>query len=108
MSIRDDIEKVNEKIEETSFAMEMLQFSKEQNKQQHKHNVFLGLIIVLLILCLVGSNAYWIYEYTHTAIEETTEISEVDNENGNTNACVGDNCNNGEINYGEGESIQEN
>lgn len=73
MSIRDDIEKVNEKIEKTSFAMEMLQFSKEQNKQQHKHNVFLGWIIVLIILCLVGSNAYWIYEYTHTDIEETTE-----------------------------------
>ena len=82
MSIRDDIEKVNEKIEETSFAMEMLQFSKEQNKQQHKHNVFLGWIIVLLVLCLVGSNAYWIYEYTHTSdeeiVEETIDVQDVE------------------------------
>ena len=88
MSIRDDIEKVNEKIEETSFAMEMLQFSKEQNKQQHKHNVFLGWIIVLLILCLLCSNAYWIYEYTHTSDEEIVEeydqeISDIESVNGN-------------------------
>ena len=102
MSIRDDIEKVNEKIEETSFAMEMLQFSKEQNKQQHKHNVFLGWIIVLIILCLVGSNAYWIYEYTHTAIEETTkttntqEVNDIDSVGGNI-------VNNGDI-YGEDNS----
>ena len=105
--MEEKIEKQSQRIEETSFAMEMLQYTKEQAKEQsekqHKHNLFLSWIVVLLIICLVGSNAYWVYEYTHTTIEDTIEYAETDN---GGNACVGNNCNNGDIDYGE--SIQKN
>ena len=108
MNIREEIEKVEEKVEKTSFAMEMLQFSKEQNVQLEHNNKRMFIIILVLIGVILAVSGAFIYYVNTTGYEETTETTSVENEDGNANACIGDNCNNGEIDYGESNGKKEN
>lgn len=92
--MRDDIMAVKQEIKELkeqSLAMELLKDYKKTNKRQF--------IVILVILTMwfatIGAFLYYI---NTTGYIETEEIAETDGEG---NACVGDNCNNGEINYGE-------
>ena len=103
MNIREELDKVEEKVEKTSFAMEMLQFSKEQNKVLEKNNRRMFIIILVLIGVILAMAGAFIYYINTTGYEETTEYATTDN---GGNACVGDNCNNGEMNYGD--SFEEN
>lgn len=74
-------------------ATEMLHILKTQNKRLF--------IIVLVILCLwFASIGLFIYYINTTGYEVVTETAETTDSG---NACVGDNCNNGEINYGKGD-----
>lgn len=79
---------------EKSFAMEILGDYKKANKR-----LFI-LLLVILSMWFITIGAF-VYYINTTGYEVITESTEVENENGNANACVGDNCNNGEINYGE-------
>lgn len=97
MNIREELDKVEEKVEKTSFAMEMLQFSKEQNVQLERNNKRMFIVILVLIGVILSISGAFIYYVNTTGYEETTEYATTD-EGGN--ACVGDNCNNGEIDYG--------
>lgn len=94
MSIKDDVletKKEIEEVKEKSFAMELISDYKRQNKRQF--------IVILVILTMwFASIGLFIYYINTTGYEVTTESSEVENDNGNANACVGDNCNNGVIN----------
>lgn len=100
MNIREELDKVEEKVEKTSFAMEMLQFSKEQNNQLERNNKRMFIVILVLIGVILSISGAFIYYVNTTGYEETTEYATTD-EGGN--ACVGDNCNNGEIDYGNSE-----
>ena len=74
-------------------AAEMLHILKTQNKRLF--------IIILVILCLwFASIGLFIYHINTTGYEVVTETAETTDSG---NACVGDNCNNGEINYGKGD-----
>jgi flagellar biosynthesis/type III secretory pathway M-ring protein FliF/YscJ len=97
MNIKEEIEKVEEKVEKTSFAMEMLQFSKEQNKVLEKNNRRMFIIILVLIAAVISITGAFVYYVNTTGYEEITESADT---NDGGNACVGDNCNNGEIDYG--------
>lgn len=101
MGLKDDVLAVKEElmeVKEKGFAMEILSDYKKANKR-----MFASLIIVLLMwFATIGAFVYYICNYTYEE-EIITETAEVENENGNANACVGDNCNNGVIN-GESES----
>lgn len=97
MNIREELDKIEEKVEKTSFAMEMLQFSKEQNVHLEKNNKRMFIVILVLIGVILSISGAFIYYVNTTGYEETTEYATTD-EGGN--ACVGDNCNNGEIDYG--------
>ena len=108
MNIKEELEKVEEKVEKTSFAMEMLQFSKGQNKVLEKNNKRMFIVILVLIGVILTLSGAFIYYANTTGYEETTETTSVENENGNANACIGDNCNNGEIDYGESNGEKEN
>lgn len=90
-------QKIDE-LEEQSLAMELLKYSKYQNLQLNAHvkRLFILLIIVTSFWFLTMAGGY--YYITHYTTEITEEMA--DAEDGG-NACVGDNCNNGEINYGE-------
>ena len=78
-------------MEEKSLAMELIQDYKKANKRQF--------IIILVILTMwfisVGLFVYYINTTGYETITETAETTD------SGNACVGDNCNNGEINYGK-------
>lgn len=86
---------------EKSFAMEILQDYKKANKRLF----ILLLVIVSMWFITIGAFVYYI---NTTGYEVITESTEVENESGNANACVGDNCNNGKINYGESKGKKSN
>lgn len=84
MDIKEELEKVEEKVAKASFAMELLQFSKEQNKVLEKNNKRMFIVILVLIGVILTSVGYNIYLLNDTSTIETTEVSQ-DNDNGNNN-----------------------
>lgn len=93
MNLKEDIEKVQKKIENIesqSFAMDFLKDYKTQNKRQF--------IIILVILTMwFATGCYLIYILNDIGVvEQTTEITQ-DNENGYNNYIGND----GDINYGK-------
>jgi hypothetical protein len=96
MNFNEELGKVEEKVEQVSFAMELLQFSKEQNVQLEHNNKRMFIIILVLIGVILASVGYNIYLLNDTATVETTEVTQ-DNENGYNN-YVG---NDGDITNGE-------
>lgn len=101
MSLKEEVLEVKQELQEVKekgFAMEILSDYKKANKR-----MFIALLIVLVMwFSTVGAFVYYICNYTYEE-EIITETVEVDNENGDANACIGDNCNNGVIN-GESKS----
>lgn len=84
MNFKEELGKVEEKVEQVSFAMELLQFSKDQNKVLEKNNKRMFIIILVLIGVIVTSVGYNIYLLNDTSTVETTEVTQ-DNDNGNNN-----------------------
>lgn len=82
-----------QRIECNATALDLLHTSEANGKR-----TFIILIIVLVMwFSTIGAFLYYI---NTTGFEEVTETAETTD---GGNACVGDNCNNGEINYGEGD-----
>jgi uncharacterized membrane protein (DUF106 family) len=104
MSLQEDIKKVEEKAEKASLAMELLQLSKQEkekiSEEFGKANRRLIWLIVFIIFCWLATIGGFLYYINTTGFEETTETAETTD---GGNACVGDNCNNGEITYGESD-----
>jgi len=95
MNLREEVlnmKKEVEDVKEKSLALEPLQDYKRTNKRQF-------IIIIVILTMWFASIGLFIYYINTTGYEEITETSDAEGEG---NACVGDNCNNGEINYGEG------
>lgn len=94
MSIKEDIEEIQkkaERLESQSFAMNILEDYKRNNKR-----MFVVLIITLIMwFATIG---YLVYILNSTGYETITEIADTEGEG---NACVGNNCYNGDY-YGEG------
>jgi hypothetical protein len=78
-------------MEDKSLATELLQDAKRTNKRMF-------ILIILILIMWFSSIGLFIYYIKTTAYETITESTEVENESGNANACIGDNCNNGVIN----------
>ena len=78
-------------------ATTLLSDSKRQNKRMF-------IIILVLLTMWFATIGMFVYYINTTGYEEITETAQVENDDGDANACVGDNCNNGEINYGESNS----
>lgn len=79
-------------MEEKSLAWELLQDTKKANKR-----MFI-VILVILVMWFVTIGLF-VYYVNTTGYEVVTETADTEGEG---NACVGDKCNNGEINYGKG------
>lgn len=94
MSLREDIEKVQKKVEETSFAMDLLKDYKTQNKRQF--------IIILVILGMwFATIGYLVYVLNDIGtLEETTQEVTQESDNGNNNFIGND----GDIINGKAES----
>lgn len=92
MGLKDDVLDIKKEFQEVknqSFAMDLLNDYKKQNRRQF--------IVILVILTMwFASIGLFVYYINTTGYEETiTETAETDDSG---NACVGDNCNNGVIN----------
>lgn len=101
MSFKDDtikevieMKKEVQDVKEQSLALELIKDARQTNKR-------LFVIIIIILVLWFASIGLFIYYINTTGYEVTTESTEVENDSGNANACVGDNCNNGEINYGK-------
>lgn len=84
-------EQVNE-LKEHSLAEDVLHFCTNVIKKMF-------IIIIVLMLLWFTTIGLFVYYINTTGYEITTESAET---NDGGNACVGNNCNNGEVNYGEG------
>ena len=98
MSIKEDIEKVQKKvdvIEEQSFALDLLRDYKKQNKR-------LFIVWLVTFIAFIGLLGYTIYLLNDIGTIETTTTQEVSQENTDgTNNFVG---NDGDITNGKAES----
>lgn len=102
MSLREDVEKIEDKVEKTSVAMEMLKFSKEQNNQLEANNkrMFKVLIVVLVFWFLTIGYLVYVLNDMGTTTETTTQEVTQDNSNGNNNFIGND----GDIINGEAKN----
>ena len=89
MSIKEDVEKINNKVEQVSFAYELLSDYKKQNKR-------LFVIILVILGMWFATIGYLVYILNDIGVIEETTVTQ-DNENGYNNYIGND----GEINYGE-------
>lgn len=82
--------------ENKSFAMELLEDYKKSNKRMF------AIILVILGMWISTIGAFLYYINT-TSYEEKYDYKYAETDDGG-NACVGDNCYNGDIIYGESDS----
>lgn len=94
MGIKDDLQEVKKSINEVrqeSFAMQLLEDFKRQNKRQ-----FIIIIVILAIFtCLLGYTIWLLNDINYV---ETSEVYDMNTENGNNNYVGGDNNGNIENN----------
>ena len=83
-----------------SLAMELLEYSKKQNEHLEKNNKRLFILLVMVTILWFATMTGGYYYITHFGVE--TDITTADAQDGG-NACIGDNCYNGDIGYGESE-----
>ena len=99
------VEDTLEELNNQSVAMQVLQFSKEQNKISNDNlmatnkRLFILLVLSLVVNVAIGSGFF--YYVTHYTNETTIEDA---NANDGGNACVGDNCYNGDVDYGKSKT----
>lgn len=89
MSLKEDVEKLEQKaenLEAQSFAKSFLEEFKKTNKR-----------LFIIILLLLAYSVFITYLFMTTGT-----ITEITDTTGGGNACIGDNCFNGDIN-GEGD-----
>ena len=93
---------MEENQEQHSIAMEVLQYSKEQNKISNNNlmstNKRLFIALMTVVILWFGTICFGAYYITHYGFEVTDESAETKD---GGNACVGNNCYNGDIDYGE-------
>lgn len=84
----EDMKKEVKNIQEHSFAMELLKDSRKTNKR-----MFIIIIVLLSFwFSTIGAFIYYISNYGYEITTETAETSD------SGNACIGDNCINGDSN----------
>lgn len=77
MNIKEELEKVEEKVEKASFAMEMLQFSKKQNEQLENNNRRMFWIWVITFIGLVLSVGYIVYLLNDIDTTQDTDVIDI-------------------------------
>lgn len=97
MGIREDVEKVEKKIEQTSFSMELLKTQNQLNAKKDKRNF---IIIMTLIILLFAETIFMFYTLNDIGTyEETAQEVSQENDNGNNNFIGNDGViNNGKAN----------
>jgi len=73
MSIKEDVEKINNKVEQVSFAYELLSDYKKQNKRQ-----FIVILVILSMWFITGAYLVWLLNDIGTIEESTIDIQDVE------------------------------
>ena len=95
MGLKEDMNKINKKVEEITLAYELVQDTKKTNKRMF--------IIILVILSMwFATIGYLVYVLNDIGVVEETTTQEVmqENDNGDNNFIGND----GDINYGKAEN----
>lgn len=82
MDIEKNIEKLENKVEKTSFAMEMLTYSKEQNRQlvgNFKKMFYVWVITFIGLLCAVGYIVYLLNDISSYESIKIEDVETIDN-----------------------------
>lgn len=79
MTLREDAEELDKQVNEMSFAMEMINFVKEQTEKTNKRLVAIIIIILVLWGATIGGFVYYICNYTYEdTVETTQEVDDID------------------------------
>lgn len=73
MSIKEDVEKINNKVEQVSFAYELLSDYKKQCKRQ-----FIVILVILSMWFITGAYLVWLLNDIGTIEESTIDIQDVE------------------------------
>lgn len=76
MEIEENIEKLEKKVEKQSLAMELLEYSKEQNKQLEKTNKRLIIVLIIILVLWFATIGAFLYYINTTGYVETDEYSQ--------------------------------
>ncbi len=90
MSMKEDALQMKKEVEEIRTHI-------RDYKKQSKRQFIIILVMLALWFASIGLFIYYINTTGYEVVTETAETTD------SGNACVGDNCNNGEINYGKGD-----
>lgn len=103
MEIEENLEKLEKKVEKQSLAMELLEYSKEQNGQLEKANKRLIIVLIIVLILWFATIGIFIYYINTTGYEEDYReqtVEDVDN-------ITDSNLVNGDA-YGENKTSKEN
>lgn len=75
MEIEENLNKLERKVEKQSLAMELLEYSKEQNRQLEKTNKRLIFVLVVILIMWFATICYLVYILND--IEKTTDTIDV-------------------------------
>lgn len=103
MEIEENLEKLEKKVEKQSLAMELLEYSKEQNSQLEKANKRLIIVLIIVLILWFATIGIFIYYINTTGYEEDYReqtVEDVDN-------ITDSNLVNGDA-YGENKTSKEN
>lgn len=76
MEIEENIEKLEKKVEKQSLAMELLEYSKEQNRQLEKTNKRLVIVLIIILVLWFATIGAFLYYINTTGYVETDEYSQ--------------------------------
>lgn len=76
MEIEENIKKLEKKVEKQSLAMELLEFSKEQNRQLEKTNKRLIVVLIVILVLWFATIGAFLYYINTTGYVETDEYSQ--------------------------------
>lgn len=103
MEIEENLEKLEKKVEKQSLAMELLEYSKEQNGQLEKANKRLIIVLIIVLILWFATIGIFIYYINTTGYEEDYREQTVENVDNITDS----NLVNGDA-YGENKTSKEN
>lgn len=79
MELKDEVNEVRQEVNEMSFAMEMINFVKEQTERTNKRLVIVIIIILVLWGGTIGGFFYYVTNYGYEdTIETSQEVDDID------------------------------
>lgn len=90
MEIEENIEKLEKKVEKQSFAMELLEFSKEQNRHLEKINKRLIIVLIIILVMWFATIGYLVYILNDVGtVNDSIDIQDVESID-NSHVKIGD------------------